>query len=216
MRLTTEVLTPYVGGQVEIQNEIERYIFRGEIAQVTVDGEELQVRFTWFAKGEGYPPIRWVKADHLDYGLSLTVGFTSISEIGRGSKSGSNRICIESVISNETIVFFPPDGSRLDPAKVEGLVLEVAKKDDKKPFHEVLSSKLEAAAKGTVRGIRDDDLVRMSTILEILYQGKMPADAAHKIAEDHKHILVLLSDPEHEDVARLAAETLADLRNRQN
>jgi hypothetical protein len=84
----------------------------------------------------------------------------------------------------------------------------------KRPFHEVLSDKLKVVATGTVRGIDHHNIVEMVTILDVLLQSEMPAAAAHKIAEDHNHILVLLSDDEHEDVARLAAETLKDLRER--
>lgn len=122
MRLTTEVLARFVGGQMEIQNQSEGYIHRGEIEEVAVEGEMLQVKFAWCAKGEEYPsiPTRWVKDDLLEYGLSLVEGFTSISDIGQGD-SGSSRICIQSVLSGETIVLFPPDGSRLDRNKVVGL-----------------------------------------------------------------------------------------------
>lgn len=125
MRFTQEMLSRYVGGQMEIQNEIERYILRGEIAQVALEGDELSVRFAWLAKGEGYPPLpeRWANKEELDYGLTLMEGFTSISDIGPSHDGGSSRIAIQSIISNELIVFFPPDGSKLDPAKVEGLVL---------------------------------------------------------------------------------------------
>ncbi len=125
MQLTQEMLARYVGGQMEIQNQIERYMFRGEIAQVTLEGDELKVRFAWFAKGEGYPPLpkRWVNDERLDYGLTVLEGFTAIEDIGPGADGGSNRIVINSMVSSEHVVFFPPDGSKLDPAVVEGLVL---------------------------------------------------------------------------------------------
>lgn len=123
MQLTNELLARYIGGQMEIQNEIERYILRGEIASANNRGGVLQVRFAWFARGVGQPlPSHWVNESDLDYNLELMEGFTNIADIGRGSEGGS-RISIQSVISGELIVFFPPDGSKLDPAKVEGLDL---------------------------------------------------------------------------------------------
>jgi hypothetical protein len=105
----------YVGGQMEVQNPVERYFFRGEIETISADNEELRIHFKWVAKGEGYPPFpkRWVKSDKLDYAASL--GIYQISDIGEG------RIALLSPITNETVVLFPPNGSKLDPSKVEGL-----------------------------------------------------------------------------------------------
>ncbi len=125
MRLTQELLSRYIGGQAEIQNQIEGYILRGEIDGVVLEGDEVSIRFAWFAKGDGYPPFpkRWVNEENLDYGLSLVEGFTSVSDIGPSGDGGANRIAIDSRISNELVVLFPPDGSKLDPAVVEGLVL---------------------------------------------------------------------------------------------
>ena len=108
----------YVGGQMETQNLSERYIYRGEIAAISIENDELKVRFAWLAKGEGYPPIpkRWVKDTdpaHIDYSASL-VAYAPC-------KVGEGRLAWHSAIIGETVVLFPPDGSRLDPSKVEGL-----------------------------------------------------------------------------------------------
>ncbi|MEK9157873.1 MAG: hypothetical protein AAB638_01655 [Patescibacteria group bacterium] len=99
MRLTDELLARYVGGQMEIQNEIERYLLRGEVASAENRGGILKVRFAWLAKGVGQPlPSRWVNEGNLDYNLELMEGFTNIADIGPGSEGGS-RISIQSVIS---------------------------------------------------------------------------------------------------------------------
>lgn len=119
MDLTNELLAGYVGGQMEFQNQIERYLYRGEIATAVVEGEgnnaTLNVTFRWLAKGEGYPPLptRWVADTKLDYSVSLVV--CSVSNIGHGRTNLSNWVTIENV------TFFLPDDSKLDPAKVEGL-----------------------------------------------------------------------------------------------
>ncbi len=112
----------YVGGQMEVQNPVEGYLFRGEIETISADNAELKIRFKWVAKGEGYPPLpkRWVKSDQLDYEARL--GIYQISDIGDG------RIALLSPITNETVVLFPPNGSKLDPSKVEGLEGIVEKK----------------------------------------------------------------------------------------
>lgn len=117
MEITTELLSGFVGGQLEIQNQNEGYLYRGEVESAEVDDDSIKVRFAWLAKGEGYPPVptRWVKDDQLDYSAGLML--CSASDIGDG------RLAVNVSIVWELLVFFPPDGSKLDPAKVEGLVL---------------------------------------------------------------------------------------------
>ena len=127
MELTTQAVARFIGGQMEIQNEHEGYMFRGEIKTIAVENNELRVKFAWLAKGEGYPPFpkKWVNEDNLDYRASLEI--YSASDIGPGSTDdgieGDNRLCFSSQIVGETAVLFPPNGSKLDPAKVEGLQL---------------------------------------------------------------------------------------------
>jgi len=123
MDLTTETFARFVGGQMEIQNEQEGYLYRGEIATIAVKDGELKVRFAWLAKGEGFPPLphRWVRDDVLDYAASFMI--YRVSDIGSsgGDVGGDSRLCLDSFINGETAILFPPNGSMLDPAKVEGL-----------------------------------------------------------------------------------------------
>jgi len=117
MDLKTKV-DSYVGGQMEIQNQVEEYLYRGEIERIAVEDNELRVRFAWVAKGEGYPQLKkWIKDDGLDYAVSL--------EICRVSDIGDGRICLRSPITHELAVLFPKDGSKLDPSTVEGLDAKV-------------------------------------------------------------------------------------------
>ncbi len=124
MQLTKETVVLFVGGQLEVQNPGERYLYRGEIATITVEGEDddatLKVTLNWMAKGEGFPPLpnRWVNDERLTYDASLMI--YSVSDIGDG------RLSLNSFIIGETAVLYPPDGSKLDPSKVEGLNLEGA------------------------------------------------------------------------------------------
>lgn len=83
--------------------------------------------------------------------------------------------------------------------------------EDKRPLYEVLSDKLGIAASGK---IASDNVIEMITILDTLLQGKMPAVAAHKIAEDYAGLPALLSDPEHKNLADLVTEVIADLKSR--
>ena len=116
MQLTTERLAAFVGGDMEIQNESEGYLYRGPIERATVEGGEVRVRFKWLAKNDGgpsSPTSTWTKDDRPDYSASLQI--YSVSDIGDG------RICLNSSITGETVVLFPPGGSKLDPARVANL-----------------------------------------------------------------------------------------------
>jgi len=115
MQLTTENLSRFKGGQLEVQNRNEGYVYRGEIEAATIEDNRLVVKFSWLASGEGYPPYptKWVKSFRGDYAASL--------EIYAASDIGLNRLCLNSPIVGELVVFYPPDGSKLDPSVVEGL-----------------------------------------------------------------------------------------------
>lgn len=124
MQLTTEMLAKYVGGQMEIQNEGEGYLFRGEVREIAVAGNDLRVAFAWLAKGEGFPPFPtggWVATDPRDYAVDLSI--CSANNIGPsgGEVGGSDRLCITVPITGEVVVLYPPDGSKLDRSQVAGL-----------------------------------------------------------------------------------------------
>lgn len=117
MELTQGAIDRFVGGQLEVQNENEGYLYRGEITslEITGEGDErvLVVNFRWFAKmGEDY---KWLVSEPKPYSISLMI--YGVSDIGDG------RLCLISSIIGEVTVLFPPGGSKLDPAKVRGLVL---------------------------------------------------------------------------------------------
>jgi len=56
MRLTTRDLQRFVGGQMEVQNEREGYLYRGEINTISVTDGSLCVDHSWVARGVGFPP----------------------------------------------------------------------------------------------------------------------------------------------------------------
>ena len=123
MQLTTEILARFIGGQIEIQNASEGYLFRGEIETAEVDAEnEMTIYLKWMAKAEGFPPTPtgWANSSDLTYQTSLRM--YKVSNIGPGSE-GDDRIRLFSQPIGETIVLYPPNGSRMDPAKVRGLNL---------------------------------------------------------------------------------------------
>jgi hypothetical protein len=141
MRLTTQAVQRFKGGQMEIQNRDERYLYRGEIKTIAVVDNGLRVEFAWLAKMRGFPTPPggdWVNVDpsgpeirgirHYlppyksgEIAVSLTV--CSVIDIGPSGPEigGDNRLCIDSAISSEVITLYPPNGSKLDPPRVEGL-----------------------------------------------------------------------------------------------
>lgn len=113
MQFTDQLLAHYVGGQLEVQNLSEGYIYRGEIERAWVEKDELKVRFKWFAQMKKVGG--WQTVGKLDYSVStFLVSATNI---------GDNRIFYNVMGTGESGTFFPPEGSRLDPSKVEGLQL---------------------------------------------------------------------------------------------
>lgn len=121
MNLTSEIIARFVGGQLEVQNEQKNYIYRGQIKTATVNEKnDLAVEFEWNAKGDdGFPPLGWTASDVLTYNVSLNK--YSVSDIGPSRGVGDNRLCLMSSITGETVVLFPPNGSRLDLNRVKGL-----------------------------------------------------------------------------------------------
>jgi hypothetical protein len=120
IKLTQSQLDRYVGGQIEITMPGAGEVYRGEIATAVLDGDVIHFTMTWMAANT-FPPNDWTKDDKLTYDLELRVFFT-IQDIGPGSEGG-NRLLLESPPLDERIVLYPPDGSRLDPSRVVGLVL---------------------------------------------------------------------------------------------
>jgi hypothetical protein len=47
MQLDTVQLARFIGGQLEIQNEKEGCVYRGEIATAIVDDDTVKVKFLW-------------------------------------------------------------------------------------------------------------------------------------------------------------------------
>jgi hypothetical protein len=120
VELTPQMAACFAGGQIEVQNPGEGYFYRGEIATATVEGtgvkETFRAALKWNAQGVGAPlPSRWVNATDLTYEASLRI--YRVSDIGDG------RILLQSPELGEIATLFPPNGSKLDPGRVEGLIL---------------------------------------------------------------------------------------------
>lgn len=112
--INSEVLSKYVGGQLEVQNRSEGYLYRGEIAAVDFQGEggdqRLTVTLAWLAKMEAG---RWVVTENQPWIASLPL--YSANQID------AERLLMNSPLTGDLAVFFPPGGSTLARTRVEGL-----------------------------------------------------------------------------------------------
>jgi len=105
------MLKTYVGGQAEIQNAVEEYIYRGQISDISIKDNELHLRFDWLARGVGNPPTRWVNDRKRNYDADLGIYF--------GKEIGEGRYYLESPITNELLVLYPKGGSSLGKPKAQ-------------------------------------------------------------------------------------------------
>ena len=114
MQLSNSVLAGFVGGDVEIQNPNEGYLYRGPTTNLKVENGILKIEFEWMAQGEGYPPIpsRWVSTNKTKYEADLMF----CSEMKEDSLG---RIVFTYNAVGEIVVIFPVNGSKLGIEKVK-------------------------------------------------------------------------------------------------
>ena len=89
--------------------------------------------------------------------------------------------------------------------------------DQKKPFHEVLSTRLDIATYRISRNFgHAREAEEMEIILNILLASKMPASVAHQIAEYFTKLPSFLAKSGWDDLSQFAAKVLADLKGRED
>ncbi|MDO8470766.1 MAG: hypothetical protein Q7S63_02195 [bacterium] len=102
----TIYLAPYEVGQLEIAGANNEYLVRGEIKQVVVDGDTLEVRFAWLAQlsNGAWRPLYETLQSWEVRSLQYQEGDT---EQGVLRVRGARRI----LFHQETLRFFPPGHS---------------------------------------------------------------------------------------------------------
>ena len=120
MILTTESLTKFKEGQMEIQglDKASGYALRGQVGDIIVEKEIIYVHFIWLANGEGYPPsvIRWTNNCNLDYNTNQKDYVIKYA--------ARERLVMHSLGENKlAILFLPDDDLKLNPIRVKGLKL---------------------------------------------------------------------------------------------
>ncbi len=126
MNPTTQSFARFVGGQIEIQDVREGHLYRGEIASITIENGHICFKFAWLARCVDPLAVQkeWINEEKLDHEASLIV--CTFNDIGPSSTGGDNQVCISAGMGVEIFVLYPPNGSKLDPARVEGLRLTPA------------------------------------------------------------------------------------------
>ena len=125
MELSAELLQKYVGGELELQNERFGHCYRGQIKTMEIRKGRLWVTFNWIAKAVDYPPFptKWAIDKWEDYHpLLSSFSATNIGPSGP-EIGGSDRLFLEFPVLGDKVVLFPPDGSKLDPSRIQGCVL---------------------------------------------------------------------------------------------
>lgn len=118
--LTAEQVQTFAGGQMEVQNQVEGYIVRGEIHDLRLnrteqdgklDNIELEVNFNWVVRaGFNVLPVgNWLEEENRHYSTTL---FNSTARM-----DDNKRLIIVSQITNELIVFYPPGYSDFNPLR---------------------------------------------------------------------------------------------------
>jgi len=116
MKLTSDVLDRYKGGQAEIQSMELSHLCRGEIKDIYITSENaLAISFSWC--GRMNPPMSGLWVADSTPGRTVNLAAYVSSDIGEG------RIALAAIDNDEMIVLFPAGGSALNPSQVKGLEL---------------------------------------------------------------------------------------------
>ncbi len=84
------------------------------------------------------------------------------------------------------------------------------------PFHETIAKMLLTAPIGITHDLHTAKAAEVMTLLGILEASKMPAAAAHQIAEDFKYLPKILSDVGQIRLTEFATLVLDDLKGRED
>lgn len=109
MELTTEVLSKFVGGVMEISNRVENHHYMGRIQEIEVKNETLIVKFYWLIKKDKNK--QWKEVSPISYFGNLKI--CNLSDVGK------DRLFICIPVVEETSILFLPTDSKLN--QVEAL-----------------------------------------------------------------------------------------------
>jgi hypothetical protein len=131
------LLNTFVGGEVEVQNPIERYLYRGRIKTIVSDTSAgygtLKIGLLWQVKGvvevhrmAMLPVGGWdetPESDGLEYSCNTDLPSPEIDapNIPNAQFIGGGRMMFRNPYNGEVAVLFPAGGSQLDPEKVRWL-----------------------------------------------------------------------------------------------
>ena len=99
-----DVVGSYVGGQMEVQNPYEGYMYRGEISEIGIEGDKLKIEFDWVSKAKEFSPAQPVWARHKEMSYSIDLRAYTPLDVGGGE------FAIHSRSSNREVVMLLPKG----------------------------------------------------------------------------------------------------------
>jgi hypothetical protein len=121
MKLTSELLTTFIGGEIEIKSRRYNYIYHGKIKSLVIDELNITVGFEWIACGNNVEqPTQWKITSDTNYGMGIM--FYTVIDIGPSSPGQDSRLQLHSDDVGETTTLFPVNGSKLDTSKFDRLL----------------------------------------------------------------------------------------------
>lgn len=121
MKLTTQLLLAFVGGQMEIVHPLSNYHYIGQLREAVVNDEryDLQVTFEWLAQGVGEVPHRMYVAVNIWPAIwRRNLAPFTVLDIG------ADGLRLSSSVGQESVFFFPRGYHRnINPSMVEGLTV---------------------------------------------------------------------------------------------
>lgn len=111
-----DMLPKYVGGQLEVQDQKEKYLRRGEIKEIEINDDNLEIRLAWNSNAIGCLsfPTGWAldsDPSRLDYSFNLGAYNHSTDEIGRTMMASKE--------TNETVTIYPIGSNAKIPKPTE-------------------------------------------------------------------------------------------------
>lgn len=119
-QLDPERVAQFTGGQMEMQNPVEKYLYRGQIKSIRLVKEDknvsLEAEFDWVVQADfngKLPTSDWRVAEPKPY--STTLLCATASWIDEGYAQERQRLVLNSAVTNELIAMFPPGYSDFYP-----------------------------------------------------------------------------------------------------
>lgn len=124
MRLSNDLVQPFVGGQASVQDAGGSWWYHGKIEAIIVSDNQIRIEFAWVAKAEDQRSrhrSRWVRIEMPPYcGFGCDRYLVRKLEALRRDQDGDCLFMVNPTTA-ETITLYPPGCELVDEANIEDL-----------------------------------------------------------------------------------------------